>query len=646
MQPVLALELSTDGILLHELSYDGVWRRLAAASLNDPFLPKKMETMRRMAQDSQGRFFKNQVWLPPEQIYGLEAKLTATNAREKQSEAEAIIRNDPAFANEDYVVKFGEEDAYGNTRIVAVNRGVLLEASRFVTEYGFTGDEFTSRDRVYGFYHQPYFRLTSPPPVSIDFRKVGYFASVATLLVALSAGGYWAYQNIEFIPDPSIAIEATDARILQLDEDPRAPIRPTKIAVNKVPLTVEVIAVETSPSPLPEHDIATTNFETLISQLALGSELGIALTPETSASLSMVTASALSPLTNIEPADDLPAPETLGFPVVSTKSINFVDTSGPRDIDISPSIFRYETVFPIAGNISSPRQIDVLPLDVSTVVLATQLRKYNDSLGLTQVRNNQAALIQFQRIQELQQVKAVVTSGRPDILPVLRNGGTIPKASPPTTSTDFEAEVMFTTLTGLTVEQLQLIPPRVVNGRPSNQPLLRGGNSISDSIANPGNTDNLTDAQRLHPLTRPESIELTAIIAGLSQEAVPRTYTPFHRGPDFAAKATALADLIAEKARTTPTFTDERRNVNLPTSANVARTATIVNGINLNETSLIGVYGKPGAYKALLRQRGGKYHMLQVGDVIDRWKIVAIDANSVRLQKGGKTKVLELPAEG
>lgn len=645
MQPVLALELSTDGILLHELSYDGVWRRLAAASLNDPFLSKKMEAMRRTAQDSQGRFFRNQVWLPPEQIYGLEVKLTATSSAKKQAEAEAIIRADPAFANEEYIVKFGEEDAYGNTRIVAVSRFVLQEACRFISEYGFSGEEFTSRDRIDGFYQQPYFRLSGTPRFSVDFRKIGFFSSITALLAALAAGGYWAYQNVDLIPDPSVAIEATEARILQVDEDPRAPIRPSDIAINKDRPIPEAIALEDSPTALPEHDITVNRFETLITQLPLDSALDVALTPETSAPLTQINTSVLPPLAVTATADNLPAPETLGFPMISAKSLEYTDSSGPKDVNVGVPMFGYETVLPKAAYVSSPRLTDVLPLDDSTVVLAAQLRKYNDSLGLTQVRDNKAALIQSQLIQALQQLEAKVVAGRPYILPVLRDGSEILVPIAPT-GPDIEAEVMFTTVTSLTVEQLQHIPPKVIDGRPANQPLLRDGNGMPEGTTALVDTRDLTDAERLHPLTRPDSIELTAIIAGLSKQAVPSTFAPLHRPADFAAKATALADLIAENARTTPTFTDERRNVDLPTSANVARTATIVNGINLNETSLIGVYGKPGAYKALLRQRGGKYHMLQVGDVIDRWTIVAIDASSVRLQKGSKTKVLELPAEG
>lgn len=163
MQPVLALELSTDGILLHELSYDGAWRKISAASLNDPFLSKKMVAMKQAARASQGRFFKNQVWLPTEQIKGLEVKLTSNDPNERQAEAEAIVRADPAFSDGEYIVQFGEEDINGNVKIAAINRAILQEADRFVSGYGFGTQGFTSRERIDGFYQQPYFSASTPP---------------------------------------------------------------------------------------------------------------------------------------------------------------------------------------------------------------------------------------------------------------------------------------------------------------------------------------------------------------------------------------------------------------------------------------------------------------------------------------------------
>ncbi len=753
MQPVLALELSTDGILLHKLSYDGVWRRISAAALNDPFLPKKMVAMKQAARASQGRFFKNQIWLPPEQIKGLEVKLTAKDPDERQAEAEAIVRANPDFSDGEYIVQYGEEDINGNVKIAAVNRETLQEANRFASGYGFGSEGFTSRDRIEGFYKQPYFTISAPPKIAVNYAKIGFFTGIGVALAAVIAGGYWAYKNIDFTPDPSITIEATEERILKIDEDPRAPIRPTDVATNAQYQTPEIISFDDNFEPIPDHDASVTIFETLVEQAPLASSLEIANVPETTAPLSQINAATTLPqtLTSVT-ADALPAPETTGFPVVATKAITLEDTPTTSEFAGGTAMVRYTEIPPEAAYVSSPRLMDVLPRDDSTVVLAAQLRKYNDSLGLTQVRDNNAALIQMARTEVLQQAPTNVISGRPDILPILRGGVEIsdvplppppppvptltiaalqalppmvtqgfppitpilrdgrsvadlppdpepvvtPEPTPAETTPDGEPVVQFTTVvTGLSVEQLQLIPPRVINGRPEVLPLLRGGvevGAIPEAIPEPldpvaeaariaalqsvpatvltgrpstlpllrGGDEilggsgiiavepepELTDAQRLRPLSRPDSVELNAIVASLALPAVPSALAPLHRSAGFSDRAKAMATASAEQARVTPTFTDAPRQVNIPTSANVARTATIENGINLRETSLIGVFGTSGDYRALLRQRGGKYRMLEVGDKIDRWTIVAISESQVRLKKGNQTKTLKLPAGG
>jgi len=709
MQPVLALELSTDGILLHELSYDGVWRRISAAALSDPFLPKKMVAMKQAARASQGRFFKNYVWLPPDQIKGLEVRLTAQEPDDRQAEAEAIVRADPAFSDGDYIVQFGEEDVNGNVKIAAVNRAVLQEANRFVSGYGFASEDFTSRDRIDGFNQQPYFTISGQPKIAVNYPKVGFFAGTSMALAAIVAGGYWAYTSIDFTPDPSDAIEATEERILEIDEDPRAPIRPTDIAENAERPPSKIISFDDNLEPLPEHDTNVTTFEALVEQARLASSLEIAEVPRAIAPLSAVNVG--TPLTETlaaVTADDLPAPETTGFPVTATQTITLASGTAATDFAGGTPMARYAPVTPEAAYVSSPRLTDVLPRDDSTVVLAAQLRKYNDSLGLTHVRENNAALARIARTEALQQAPTNVISGRPAILPVLRGGvqisdvqlppppltltiaqlqalppvvtqgfpritptlrdgrnvADLPPApvavvveepAPAETGPDGEPLVQFTTIvSGLTTEQLQRIPPRVFEGRPAILPQLRGGIEVGavsevvpepDVLEEPEPDPELTDAQRLHPLARPDSVELTALVASLSQSAVPSTLSPLHRPAGFAERVKAMADAIAEQARVTPTFTDAPRTVDVPTSANVARTATIEGGINLRETSLIGVFGTPGNYRALLRQRGGKYKMLAVGDKIDGWTIVAIAESEVRLKKGSRTKTLKLPAE-
>ncbi|SHJ42028.1 hypothetical protein SAMN05444000_108115 [Shimia gijangensis] len=81
----------------------------------------------------------------------------------------------------------------------------------------------------------------------------------------------------------------------------------------------------------------------------------------------------------------------------------------------------------------------------------------------------------------------------------------------------------------------------------------------------------------------------------------------------------------------------------IPSSASVARQATIQNAINLKKINLIGVYGTASSRRALVRMSNGRYKKVQVGDRIDGGKVAAISDTELRYVKSGKNVVLKLP---
>jgi len=81
----------------------------------------------------------------------------------------------------------------------------------------------------------------------------------------------------------------------------------------------------------------------------------------------------------------------------------------------------------------------------------------------------------------------------------------------------------------------------------------------------------------------------------------------------------------------------------IPTSASVARQATLKNEINLRRVNLIGVYGSAGNRRALVRLPSGRYKKVQVGDRIDGGKVVAIGEDRLQYQKGGSNHTLKMP---
>lgn len=82
----------------------------------------------------------------------------------------------------------------------------------------------------------------------------------------------------------------------------------------------------------------------------------------------------------------------------------------------------------------------------------------------------------------------------------------------------------------------------------------------------------------------------------------------------------------------------------IPSSASVARQATLNNAINLHRVNLIGVYGTPSNRRALVRLPSGRYKKVKVGDTVDGGRVVAIGDSELRYQKSGRNLTLKIPS--
>jgi hypothetical protein len=81
----------------------------------------------------------------------------------------------------------------------------------------------------------------------------------------------------------------------------------------------------------------------------------------------------------------------------------------------------------------------------------------------------------------------------------------------------------------------------------------------------------------------------------------------------------------------------------IPSSASVAKSATVKNAINLRAVNLIGVYGKPSSRRALVRLSNGRYQKVKVGDRIDGGRVSAIGDAELRYKKGSRNLTLKMP---
>ncbi|SIO12946.1 hypothetical protein SAMN05444722_0537 [Rhodovulum sp. ES.010] len=120
----------------------------------------------------------------------------------------------------------------------------------------------------------------------------------------------------------------------------------------------------------------------------------------------------------------------------------------------------------------------------------------------------------------------------------------------------------------------------------------------------------------------------------LPANAIVRSIRPVSRPEDLAARVAATAPAVPQTATVRPS---------IPTTASVARQATVSNAINLRQLNLIGVYGSSSDRRALVRLPSGRYEKVKVGDRIDGGRVAAIGESDLRYVKNGRNIVLDLP---
>ncbi|RMD90613.1 MAG: hypothetical protein D6811_10365, partial [Alphaproteobacteria bacterium] len=213
----------------------------------------------------------------------------------------------------------------------------------------------------------------------------------------------------------------------------------------------------------------------------------------------------------------------------------------------------------------------------------------------------------------------VVRAGQPPLVPPPRPEGL---SGPAETAPDLERLRSFRPL------------PRPADLIESNERSRLGGRSLSELAA-------------IRPQLRPASPQdLAQAEAGADDAAtalaVAASLVPQTRPEDF--------DRTVEEARARLVVKPPAPGIappdtpSVPTSASVAREATIEDAINLRRVNLIGVYGSPSNRRALVRLSSGRLVKVQVGDSLDGGKVAAIDEDRLVYVKGGRTLTLKIPS--
>lgn len=157
-------------------------------------------------------------------------------------------------------------------------------------------------------------------------------------------------------------------------------------------------------------------------------------------------------------------------------------------------------------------------------------------------------------------------------------------------------------------------------------PVAAAGNGSLALVAPEGTVTPVGLAISRRPAARPQDMaraieEAVAAVARLPEPAIP--------------------DEVAPEAEPEPEVASAAPRI--PSTANVAKQATVRNAINLREVNLIGVYGTPSERYALVRNPNGRYIKVGVGDRLDGGRVAAITSSELRYEKRGRMVVLSLP---
>jgi hypothetical protein len=220
-----------------------------------------------------------------------------------------------------------------------------------------------------------------------------------------------------------------------------------------------------------------------------------------------------------------------------------------------------------------------------------------------------------------------------------------PPIVPPETPTRFESTPETTALQDQQ-NQLALFRPR-----------LRPTDLVEQAERSQLGGLSLAELGRKRPQLRPETLkQVEELDETPTAQAVVVSRMPLQRPDDFAARvarqqqtqvaaaSAAAAASVAAVAPAPQTVAPRSVTPNIPSTASVARQATMENAINLRRVNLIGVYGTPSNRRALVLLPNGRYQKVKVGDTVDGGRVVAIGDSELRYQKGGRDLTLKIPS--
>ena len=759
--PSLALDMSQDGIALHQLAFDGHWHELARVALNDPALRARLSNMRSVATKLEGRRVKTRVWLPEDQIVRTNLSILGNDDGSRLNQARAEIAAQFGGKPKDYAIQLGKRAEGGAFPVAAVRIRTLQEARTFAKSHGFKAKVYSTQKSVEGFNTPPNFTV---PADKVKAAGLGFVAAAAATVVLGGGIAFYALDPLnlwetppkvsDFAPfqQPNPGIERAGGPAMpSLPATP--PVFPAFAGIesssspNGLPylpprqLTADAQEVILAPS-IPIEDTAPDAFQ-IASATLVNWPAGIAALPDPASADTLPSIGLFSLQSQIiEPIQ----PELDGPPLPpSGPMVAF--RSPPRPTTVANTAFYLEPLPATATRLSQGALADFISRSGLTAeqlsrmpapLLLIESKVVEVSAGLPPIlpllRSGLAIPPQVappplaETAPEPLELAPLFTlvDGKPDILPLRRSVAPIivppedqlpfqlvtgaPDIRPlfrptPDVVVETDAVVDAVVETEIVVEPEVVTDPEVVTapeggavepleedtqiaaetneetpaaeavledanlaaavdaaietitpdspqlfalleGQPALLPRLRSGNVISPST--PALDPATAEANALRPRRRPQAIiDLPAPIDPMISGAAPANANrPEHRGANFAANTARIIEITTSRPRVTaPAVPSDPQSVSLPTSASVARSATIENALNLRKTNLLGIYGTADNRTALILLSSGRRVRVQMGESFSGWTVVAISENTVRIRKRNREEILRMPAE-
>ena len=148
---VLALDLTTEAIILHERTAQGVWSKFATARLDDPEFPIVIGLLRDEALAHAGNPQPVCLWLPGEQVLKLRVRIKDGSPTTRLKAGFDYIGKETVYRPGDVAIAVSPPDRAGETTLLITFAETWREVVDCATRWGFVPGEVSTRHHCMDF---------------------------------------------------------------------------------------------------------------------------------------------------------------------------------------------------------------------------------------------------------------------------------------------------------------------------------------------------------------------------------------------------------------------------------------------------------------------------------------------------------------